>query len=299
MQKQSVKVKSGGMIVKNTWFDVANFIFISLFALIVVYPFYNSVLISFTPQHVYVREPFLFYPKSFTYESYYIVFENKVLFTGMGVTSVITLLGTAYNVLLTLGMAYAFNKNFPFRKLLQYLVLFTMFFSGGLIPFYLLVKDLRLMNTFASMILPTGISITYMTVMGKYFAALPEELEESAKIEGANDIVILVNIILPLALPMIVTFCLYYGIERWNEWWYGMLFIKDAFKQPLQLVLRGIIQAAGTTNTSSHLLEAGIIPFSDGVKMASIVITMTPVMCVYPFLQKYFVQGLAIGAVKG
>jgi len=284
---------------KNNWFDYVNIAFITLFALIIVYPFYNSVLISFTPQYVYVREPFMLIPREANIESYYIVFENKVLFTGMRVTVIVTLLGVIYNMLLTLGMAYSFNKDFPFKKTLYYIVLFTMFFSGGLIPFYLLVRDLNLMNQISSMILPTGISIAFMTVMGKYFASLPVELEESAKLEGANDITILVRIIMPLAVPMIVTFSLYYGVDRWNEWWYGMLFIKDAFKQPLQLVLRGIIQAAGTTNTSSHLLDAGIIPFSDGVKMASIVITMTPVMCVYPFLQKYFVQGLAIGAVKG
>ena len=296
--KYKNKLKSG-MIVKTTWFDIVNILFILSFAIVVLYPFYNSILISFTPQHVYVREPFLLFPKEFTYESYYIVFENRILFTGMGVTAIVTFLGTLYNIVLTLGMAYAFTKDFPFRKLLHYLVIFTMFFSGGLIPFYLLIRDMGLMDTYASMILPTGLSIAYMTVMGKYFASLPEELEESAKIEGAGDITILMRIIMPLAVPMIVTFSLYYGIERWNEWWYGMLFIKSPFKQPLQLVLRGIIQAAGATNTSSHLLEAGIIPFSDGVKMASVVITMTPVMCVYPFLQKYFVQGLAIGAVKG
>ena len=286
-------------IEKTTAFDLFNIAFTLLFALLVIYPFYNCILISITPQFIYAREPFMLYPKAFTWESYYVVFENRVLFTGMGVTVIITLVGVVYNMVLTLLLAYAFNKEFLFKKFFLYMIIFTMYFSGGLIPFYLLVKDLGLMDNLMSMVLPTGVSIAYMTVMRKYFAALPEELEESAKLDGANELTILFRIVMPISMPMVVTFCLYYGVERWNEWWYGMLFIKDAFKQPLQLVLRGIIQAAGNTNTSSHLLEAGIIPFNDGIKMASIVITMFPIMCVYPFLQKYFVKGLAIGAVKG
>lgn len=127
------------------------------------------------------------------------------------------------------------------------------------------------MDNLMSMVLPTGVSIAYMTVMRKYFAALPEELEESAKLDGANELTILLRIIMPISMPMVVTFCLYYGVERWNEWWYGMLFIKDAFKQPLQLVLsRHHPGQPATPITSSHLLEAGTIPFNDGIKMASI-----------------------------
>ena len=281
------------------WFDVLNIAFMVLFALLILYPFYNSVLVSFTPQTDYIKTPFMLYPKNLTLDSYYIVFESKVIFTGLGVTLVVTVLGVIYNMFLTLLMAYAFNREFPGKKFFLYAVIFTMYFNGGLIPYYLLIKDLGLMDTISSMILPTGISIMYMTVMRKYFAALPEELTESAKMDGASEFTIHFRIILPLSLPMVVTFALYYGIERWNEWWNGMLFIKSAFKQPLQLVLRGIIQSTGAQVMSSHLQEAGIVPFSDGVKMASIVVTMTPVMCLYPFLQRYFVQGLAIGAVKG
>ena len=260
---------------------------------------YNSVLVSFTSQADYVKTPFMLLPKKLVLDSYIIVFDSRALFTGMWVTLRITIIGVVYNMILTVLMAYAFNKTFPGKTLFMYLIFFTMYFDGGLIPFYMLIKDMGLMDTIWCMILPTGISIVYMTVIRKYFAALPEELRESAKIDGASEITILFRIILPLAMPMVVTFALYYGVERWNEWWYGMLFVKSAFGQPLQLVLRGIIMAQGQQAMSSSLLDAGIIPFSDGVKMASVVITMTPIMCVYPFLQKYFVQGLAIGAVKG
>ncbi len=287
------------MVKRRTWFSFVNLIFTLLLALVVLYPFYNAVLISFTPQAEYVRTPFLLFPKTVIFDSYRVVFDTRSLYTGFGVTGVVTVLGVAYNMLLTLMMAYGFNKNFPGKKLLLYLVIFTMYFSGGLIPFYLLIKDLHLIDKVASMILPTGITIAYMTVMRKYFQALPAELEESAKIDGANELTILMRIILPLAMPMVVTFALYYGVERWNEWWLGMLFVQSAEKQPLQLVLRGIIQTTGNLMMSSKLQEAGIVPYTDGVKMASIVVVMAPIMCVYPFLQKYFVQGLAIGAVKG
>ncbi len=292
-------VQKGNKIGQKTWFDYINLVFTFLFALVILYPFYNSVLVSFTPQADYIKTPFMFFPKTLTLDSYYIVFESRVIFTGMGVTVLVTLLGVVYNMVLTVLLAYCFNKEFPGKKFILYAIIFTMYFSGGLIPYYLLIKDMNLMDKISSMILPTGVSIAYMTVMRKYFSALPEELEESAKIDGASEVVTLFQIILPLAMPMVVTFMLYYGIERWNEWWNGMLFIKSPFKQPLQLVLRGIIQSTGSQVMSSHLQEAGIVPFTDGVKMASIVVTMLPVMCVYPFLQKYFVQGLAIGAVKG
>jgi len=282
-----------------TSFDYVNIIATTLFALIIFYPFYNSVLVSFTSQADYVKTPFMLFPRRIVLDSYRVVFNSKVIFTGLKVTFIITVFGVIYNMLLTVSLAYGFNKQFPGRKVLLYMVIFTMYFSGGLIPFYLLIKNMGLINNIASMILPTGVSIPYMVVMRKYFAALPEELEESAKLDGASELVILARIILPLSLPMIVTFALYYGVERWNEWWLGMLFVQDPYLQPLQLVLRGIIQSTGAVLMSSNLQEAGIIPYSDGIKMASIVVTMLPVAFVYPFLQKYFVQGLAIGALKG
>ena len=283
---------------KNNWFDYVNIIFTALFALIILYPMYNSVLVSFTSQADYVKTPFMLFPKKLVLDSYYIVFESRALFTGMWVTFRVTLLGVIYNLIMTVLMAYSFNKTFPGKTLIMYLIFFTMYFDGGLIPFYLLIKDIGLMDTIGSLILPTGISIMYMTVIRKYFASIPEDFRESAKIDGASELTVLFRIIIPLAMPMVVTFALYYAVDRWNEWWYGLLFIKSAFRQPLQLVLRSIISAQGQLVTSS-MLEAGIVPFSDGVKMASVVITMTPIMCVYPFLQKYFVQGLAIGGVKG
>lgn len=279
--------------------DYAIMAFLGLFALIILYPFYNSICVSLVSQADYIKTRFMLYPKNLTLESYFIVFENGSIFDGMKVTIFITLVGVLYNMLLTVSLAYGFSKQFPGRKLFLSMILFTMYFSGGLIPFYLLIKDLKLIDNVFSMILPSGVSIMYMTVIRQNFESLPAELEESARIDGASDLTILFRILLPLSVPILVTFALYYGVERWNEWYNGMLFIQSFEKRPLQLVLRGIIQTTGQAMMTSDLQQYNITPFSEGIKMACIVVTATPIILVYPFIQKYFVSGLTVGAVKG
>ena len=294
-----IKSKKQNGINKMNAVDVIIIMFTALLAIIELYPFYNSLLISFVTQGEYLSTPFMLFPKKITFDSYIIVFLNKSLFSGMGVTFVITLLGVPYSMLLTTSLAYAFNREFIGKKVMLNMCIFTMYFSGGLIPFYLLIKDLNLIDTLGAMILPVGISIMYMTVIRQFFSSIPTELSESATIDGATELTIFFRIMLPLSLPILATFSLYYAVERWNEWYNGMLFIKSFNKRPLQLVLRGIIQTTGNNLETDNSLELGIIPYSDGVKMACIVVTMFPIMCVYPFLQKYFVRGLTIGAVKG
>jgi putative aldouronate transport system permease protein len=173
-----------------------------------------------------------------------------------------------------------------------------MYFSGGLIPYYLLIRDIGLINSVWSMILPSGVEYTYMIVIMRYIENLPAELEEAAEIDGASKARMLFGIILPLSLPILATYTLYYAVDRWNEWWNAMLFIKTSSKQPLQLVLRNLIQ-----NSNSAMAEAqmnGMIrAYDEGIKMASIVVTMLPIMLLYPFLQRYFLSGLTVGAVKG
>lgn len=278
--------------------DLIIFLGLTTLGIIILYPFYNSVLVSLTPQHVYVKNPLLIWPKEITLNAYKFVFSNSQLLQGLKVTTIITILGVTYNMFLTVCMAYVLTKPVPGRKIMFYAIIFTMYFKGGLIPFYLVVRGLGLMDTIWAMILPSGIVIFYMVVIKRFFEEIPEELSESARIDGANDITILFKIILPLSLPVLATFSLYYGVQRWNEWWFGMLFIKSVDKQPLQLVLRKIIQDASSLAVelpTSIQFEV----YSEGLKMASIVVTMVPIMCLYPFLQKYFVKGLSVGAVKG
>lgn len=266
---------------------------------VILYPFYNSILVSLVSQATYTQTRFMLYPKHIDLTSYLVVFKNGSIFSGMGVTLIVTLAGTVYNMLLTVSLSYVFTKLFVGKRFFLMMVIFTMYFSGGLVPFYLLIKDLKLVDNIFSMILPTGVSIMYMTVIRKYFESLPEELEESAKIDGASELVILFRIVMPLSAPILVTFALYYGVERWNEWYYGMLFIRSFDKRPLQLVLREIIQQSGNILNNKNMEMYDITPFSEGIKMASIVVTMAPIMALYPFLQKYFVTGLTVGAVKG
>lgn len=273
--------------------------FLAVFALLILYPFYNSVCVSLVSQADYIKTRFMLYPKNITFESYFVVFKNGSIFDGMKVTLIITLVGVLYNMLLTVSLAYGFSKEFPGKKLFMMMIVFTMYFSGGLIPFYLLIKDLKLVDNIFSMILPSGVSIMYMTVIRQNFESLPAELEESARIDGANDLTILFRILLPLSVPILVTFALYYGVERWNEWYNGMLFIRSFEKRPLQLVLRGIIQTTGQAMVTNELEQYNITPFSEGIKMACVVVTMTPIILVYPFIQKYFVSGMTVGAVKG
>ena len=279
--------------------DYAIMAFLALFALLILYPFYNSVCVSLVSQADYIKTRFMLYPKNVTFESYFVVFKNGSIFDGMKVTLLITIIGVIYNMLLTVSLAYGFSKEFPGKKLFMMMIVFTMYFSGGLIPFYLLIKDLKLVDNIFSMILPSGVSIMYMTVIRQNFESLPAELEESARIDGAGDLTILFRILLPLSVPILVTFALYYGVERWNEWYNGMLFIRSFDKRPLQLVLRGIIQTTGQAMVTNELEQYNITPFSEGIKMACVVVTITPIMLVYPFIQKYFVSGMTVGAVKG
>ena len=279
--------------------DYAIMAFLALFALLILYLFYNSVCVSLVSQADYIKTRFMLYPKNVTFESYFVVFKNGSIFDGMKVTLLITIIGVIYNMLLTVSLAYGFSKEFPGKKLFMMMIVFTMYFSGGLIPFYLLIKDLKLVDNIFSMILPSGVSIMYMTVIRQNFESLPAELEESARIDGAGDLTILFRILLPLSVPILVTFALYYGVERWNEWYNGMLFIRSFDKRPLQLVLRGIIQTTGQAMVTNELEQYNITPFSEGIKMACVVVTMTPIMLVYPFIQKYFVSGMTVGAVKG
>ena len=280
-------------------FDYILIVFLTVFALLILYPFYNSVCVSLVSQADYIKTRFMLYPRNITFESYFVVFKNGSIFDGMKVTLIITLVGVLYNMLLTVSLAYGFSKEFPGKKLFMMMIVFTMYFSGGLIPFYLLIKDLKLVDNIFSMILPSGVSIMYMTVIRQNFESLPSELEESARIDGANDLTILFRILLPLSVPILVTFALYYGVERWNEWNNGMLFIRSFEKRPLQLVLRGIIQTTGQAMVTNELEQYNITPFSEGIKMACVVVTMTPIILVYPFIQKYFVSGMTVGAIKG
>ena len=207
--------------------------------------------------------------------------------------------GTAISMFCTICTAYSLSKKRLYgRTVFLGVITFTMIVNAGLIPNFLLVKDLGLMNTYWAIWLPSAISTWNMLVMKTFFSALPDSLEESALIDGANDLRILWSVILPLSLPLLATFTLYYAVERWNEWYLAMLYVKSVQKWPLQNVLRTIINDVNMMATQNIPGQAKPDIQGDSIKMSSIIVAMAPIMCLYPFLQRYFLSGLTLGAVK-
>ena len=273
--------------------------FLTLLALLILYPFYNAFLVSIVPNTIYMRyKGLMLWPPALTIEAYEFTFKSSLIWTGYRNSILITVFGTVYNMVLTILCAYALIKPIPGGKFIRFAIVFTMYFSGGLIPYYLLIRDIKLMDTLWSMVLPTGINIMYMLIISNYFKSLPPALEESAKIDGATDLRILWSIILPLSLPLLATFTLYYAVERWNEWYNAMMFVKSVDKWPLQNVLRTIINDVNMMATQNIPGQAKPDIQGDAIKMSSIIVAMAPIMCLYPFLQRYFLSGLTLGAVK-
>lgn len=282
---------------------IVSYTLLTLFAIIIIVPFFNVLVISITSEGEYVRSPFVLFPAEPTFDSYRALFADGRIWIGYRTTLTILLLGLPVNMLLTVCTAYALSKaDFPGKKIFMLYALFTMFFSGGIIPLYLLIKSLALTNSIWSVVMASGINTFYLIIMRNYFLSLPKELTESAKIDGANEWAILFRIILPLSTPILATITLFYAVDRWNEWFNAMIFIRDMEKTPLQLVLRSIVIDAQMIDSSvlggSSAASESMTRFATGIKMAAVVVTMAPIMVVYPFLQKYFVKGVLVGAIK-
>jgi putative aldouronate transport system permease protein len=269
-----------------------------VYALIIFYPFYNSILQSIVPYKVAVRESFMLYPKGLDFTSYKFILGWKTLIDGFKTTLIVVVFGVLYNLFLTVTLAYTLSRPVPGRRFVSFFVVFTMFFQGGLIPGYLLIKNLNLIDSYAVMILPVGMTIMNLMIMRSYFQALPEELNEAAKLDGAGELTTLIKIYLPLSKPMLATIGLYYGVDRWNEWYNGMLFMRSVDKWPLQLHIRNMIQSiSSVVNQIPESIRPSAYPV--GIQMAGIIVTIIPIALLYPFLQKYFIKGLTLGGVKG
>ncbi len=272
-------------------------VILSIGLILILYPFYNALLISLSSERAYLSTPFMIIPKEFNFDSYLMVFSNESLWSGYKITVILVVVGTAYQLFFTVITGYAMSRSkWPGKNIVMDFILVTMFFGGGLIPYYYLIKDLGLYNTLAVMIIPGAIDTYNMLLIRNYFQNLPISLEESAKIDGANDIIILWKIFLPLATPMLATIGLFFAIGHWNQWYNAMLFIDSQSLKPLQLVLRELV-VTNTTNFGPN--PVGRPTFTEGLKMASIFFTIIPVMCIYPFIQRFFVKGLVVGAIKG
>lgn len=282
---------------KWSWGDYVVFILLTLTALMILLPFYNAVVISLETNRAYALHPVSLYPAEFSLKNYQYLIDKGQLGVGFQNTILITATGTILSMAASVMMAYAFSRKFPGKKLIFLLMMFTMFFSGGMIPTYLQMKTLKLIDSRWGIILFVGVSTYNIVILKSGFEQTPVDLEDAAKIDGANDLVIFLRVMLPLQGPLLATFTLFTAVAYWNEWFWSMLLINSSSKMTLQTVLRSIVaEAAAAADVSTG--EADLDVFSQGVKMAAVMMAMVPIMCFYPFLQKYFVKGVMVGSVK-
>jgi putative aldouronate transport system permease protein len=283
--------------------DVLIHCVLMLLTLCTILPFYNVILLSFSDSVAVSKQIIYLIPTSFDFSAYrYILHEPRFLH-GFYVTFFVTIVGTSINMIVTLTGSYALSKTgFPGRKFIMSAIIFTMFFNGGLIPLYLTIKNLGLINNLFVMVLPVAVNTFFLIICLAFFRSLPVGLEESAKIDGANDIQVLYSIVLPIAKPMLATITLFYAVDRWNEWWYGVLFMTNINLLPLQALLRELLtnyaQLLQGINISSVVTQNDSLR-PDMLKMAVLVVSVLPIICLYPFLQKYFTKGVMIGSIKG
>ena len=275
------------------------YILLTLIAVIMVIPFIYVIAASFATEAEIQTRPIFFIPDSPTLDAYARIFDMNDMgtrvFHSLLISVCVTAIGTFINLFFTTTMAYGLSRsNLIGKKPLLNMVLFTMVFGGGMIPLFLVVKGLGMYDTYSALILPGAISAYNMIIVRNFFMELPRELEEAASIDGCSDIGIFIKIALPLSLPCLATFGLFYAVGHWNNYFGALLYLEDSTKFPFQLVLRNIVMQTAETQTDPNAL----IP-EDTLKMAVIVIGTVPILIVYPFLQKHFAAGVMVGAVKG
>lgn len=276
---------------------------LSLLALLMVFPFYNMLLVSFARyEHVAAGKLYL-WPKAIDFTNYRIIFSDARLMRSIGISTFNTIFGTLISMIVTTMAGYAFaKKSLPGRGWLMGMFVLTMYFSGGLIPWYLTLKDLGFVDNLLVMTVPSALSTYNMILMRNYFSTIPESLPESARIDGANELIILLRIVIPCAAPIMATVSLFYAVGYWNEWWNAMLFLaKRDDLYPLQLLLRKIVIESTLdlgNEMANEFKNANVNVYGVGMQMASVTVATIPIMCVYPFVQKYFAKGIMLGAVK-
>lgn len=279
-------------------FGVFNNIFMLFLIVIMLYPLWFVVVASFSDPKLFIQHKGIqLWPTGFSTMAYRAILNYKMIFISYKNTIFYVLVGTSLNLVMTILGAYGLSRrNVMLQNAIMLLITFTMFFGGGLIPNFLLIKSLGLYNTRAALIIPGAISVMNLIIMRTSFQSIPATLEESAEIDGANDFLILWRIILPLSLPVIAVMVLYYGVSHWNSWFDAMVYLQERALYPLQLILREILI---TNSTEAIAVGEDGEQIAETIKYATIVVATLPILCIYPFLQKYFVKGVMIGAIKG
>lgn len=292
------------MVQDRTWgnrlFDIMNITILGLIAMITVIPFIHVVAGSFATEKELLENDFLLFPTEFSLNAYRYVFSTDSLVHSLFVSIYITVVGTALHVFMTSLMGYALSRrDIIGRKPLMLMVIFTLLFSGGMIPQYLVVREFGLLDSLWSLMIPNAISAFYLIILKNFFQQLPPSLEESAKIDGCHDLAILFRIVIPLSLPAIATITLFYAVMQWNIFLQAILYINDAGKWPIQVFLRSIVLLSeGSVGNVDEMDPEAAIP-EKAVKLAVITVATVPILIFYPFLQKHFAKGVLLGSVKG
>lgn len=289
--------------IRKSWgdriFDIVNYGVVGIFALVCVMPFIYVAAYSITPYHEYMANPLKLIPDNPTFEYYKYLLHFPLMGSAYRSTLIITIGGTALNIFMLCITAYPLTKkNLKGRNAYMIMVMITMFFGGGMIPSYLLIRNLHLIDTYWALILPGALGSYNLIMMRNFISSLPAELEESAYIDGANPIIVLSRIILPLSKPALATFTLFNAVGHWNSYMGAVLYIRSRDKWPLMVLVKDMVVGGATDLIESTEMDIERIePYT--LQMALIIATILPILLVYPFLQKYFMKGMLIGSVKG
>lgn len=282
-------------------FNVVNSLLLIFLCFLTLYPVWYCLCASFTAtSYLSAHQGAMFIPHMFTTNAYSMAFTHPLLLSGYKNILIVLFVSLPINILLTLFTGYFLaSKDVMLKPIVQFLIMFTMFFSGGMIPIFLNIRDLGLYNSLWALILPGSISVYNCIICRTAIQAVPESLTESAYLDGANDLTIVFRITLPLIMPTIAVLLLYYGVGHWNAWFPASIYLRDNNKLPIQNIMRSILIANSNLLNSAGSETDKVDDFAETIKYSTIILTTVPVLCVYPFLQKYFVKGVMIGAVKG
>lgn len=277
-----------------------NVLILGVIALLCLYPFLYTVSISLSTATEASRAGLHLFPREISLLSYRMVLTNPNILTGYTNTLIRTILGTSLTLIMTCIAAYPLSRReMPYRSMITFVIVFTMLFNGGIVPGYLLIKKLGLINTIWVLVIPGMISAFNVIIVKNFFESLPESLVESARIDGAGEWRILFSIYIPLSKPVLATVALWTSVAHWNAWFDALLYITDDSKQVLQTFLQRIVIESSTQMMELGVTDTSVLAFtSETIKAATIVVTILPIICVYPFVQKYFVKGIMLGGVK-
>lgn len=280
------------------WGTVINYLLLTILVVICFYPFLNVVAYSFSSNRAVLSGTVTFFPIEMQLDAYKEIVHRGQIWTAMRVTMVVTMLGTAIGLILTVFAAYALSKDkLKGRRWISGMILFTMYFNGGIIPTFLVIKNLGMYDQLTSLYIPSAVNVFNFIVMRTFFREIPKSLEEAAYLDGATDIQILFKIVLPLSMPIIATIGLFYAVYYWNDYFNALIYIQSPEKYTLQLRLRSLLFAGELGAAGNEGLAQQVM--AESLKMACIVVGTVPILAVYPWLQKYFVKGVMLGSVKG